>query len=192
MLRSVYLEPDPFTSSNNKLTVSQKPNRTLLASFYSSILENLYNEVDLQLKSSKTMETLKELVQQTLHTENVNESENFLNIGGDSLSAINLTSLINKTFNTKIPAKMLAMKNFDEIAMYLEYGSKMDLLGVRDREKPDLVEELKVLNNLRKPTMTPENPPKIAFLTGASGIKSFQSESNVNRVLRSVSITRVA
>ena len=138
------------------------------------------------------METLKELVQQTLHTENVNESENFLNIGGDSLSAINLTSLINKTFNTKIPAKMLAMKNFDEIAMYLEYGSKMDLLGVRDREKPDLVEELKVLNNLRKPTMTPENPPKIAFLTGASGIKSFQVESDVNRVLGSVSITRIA
>jgi acyl carrier protein len=179
ILRGIYLEPEPFTSQNQKLTVSLKPSRTFLSTFYETNLENLYSEIDLKTKNSKTLEKLKDLVQQTLQIENVSENEFFLNIGGDSLTAINLTSLINKTFDTRIPAKILATKNFDEIASYLEY--KVDLTGIKDRELPDLDAELSVLNTLKKPELEADNL-KNAFLTGASGIYSkiscvYQSEA---------------
>jgi acyl carrier protein len=62
---------------------------------------------------------LKELTKTTLGLkEDIGEKDNFLEIGGDSLSAVNLVSQLNTKFNATIPVEVLATQNIQEIAKY--------------------------------------------------------------------------
>jgi acyl carrier protein len=113
------LEPHRFSAENNKLTASLKPNRKVLAKTYQEQIELLYDQIDQRTSNSKTLDMLKELTKTTLGLkEDIGAKDNFLEIGGDSLSAVNLASQLNTKFNAKIPVEVLATQNIQEIAKY--------------------------------------------------------------------------
>ena len=173
LLKGMILDSEPFTSENGKLTVSHKLNRNYIANIYNERIENLYELID--SKKLNTFLTLKELLDKVLkNKENLSVSgqEIFLDIGGDSLSAINLQSLINSTFQTNLSAQVIVTQKLSDIANYIELQQKYNITVQPEREKQiDLNEELSVLDNLKFNinTSLTDNITKKVLLTGVTG-----------------------
>jgi natural product biosynthesis luciferase-like monooxygenase protein/amino acid adenylation domain-containing protein len=119
------LEYLPLTT-NGKLDIKKLPSN--LSNFSKD-----EDEVDSPL--SKLEKNLMQLWKEVLHKDRVKLSDDFFEIGGNSISSIRLSSRIFKMFGVKF-----SMKNFfenptlKEQALFLENSEKKNLINIKNRE----------------------------------------------------------
>jgi fatty acid CoA ligase FadD9 len=114
--RDFLIEPEPFTTENGLLTTSNKPARPQLTARYGARLERLYTELsdraaerlrDLRSGSAdrSVLDTVKRAVQVTLElpSDDTVEDIRFIDLGGDSLSALSLSTLLEDVFGVDVP-----------------------------------------------------------------------------------------
>jgi len=97
----VLLEKEFWTSENGLMTASNKLNRQTLRARYLDKLQAVYDEVDTteMNRTDRSLRDLKEIVKQTLNiNDEFQDNNHFLELGGDSLTAIKLSSLVKVCF----------------------------------------------------------------------------------------------
>ena len=114
---------------NLPLTSSGKLNRKSLPA-----PDSMLERASIVRPSNKNEERLFELWKDLLKTENISVNDNFFDIGGNSLLAINLANLISKVFET--PLKALMIFEYPSIKAQSEFlsGKGTEDLSVRNIE----------------------------------------------------------
>jgi fatty acid CoA ligase FadD9 len=122
--RDFLLEPEPFTREKGLLTESNKPIRARLQARYGERLERLYAEIerrqieDLQALaqergkegSASVEERVRRAMEATLGLRDIDVGEavqSFIQLGGDSLSAVRLADLIRDLCDVEVPVGLL-------------------------------------------------------------------------------------
>lgn len=73
--------------------------------------KNAQTGVELVKPRNKIDKCLLEIYENTLHVSNISMSDSFFELGGDSLTAINISETISKKFNVEITVKDILEKN---------------------------------------------------------------------------------
>jgi hypothetical protein len=90
--KGLLLDMDGWTSDNGKLTPSGKPVRRNLEKAHNIRLNALFNK--LEAADINTQKRLKNIMQAALGIDSLNDNSKFVEIGGDSLSAVKVLSNI--------------------------------------------------------------------------------------------------
>lgn len=114
--RDFLIEAQPFTAANGLLTTSNKLARPKLRVAYGARLERLYTDLSAradealrELRSGKSdrtiLETVRQAVQITLDLPSADAVADirFVELGGDSLSALSLSALLRDVFDVDVP-----------------------------------------------------------------------------------------
>ena len=118
--RDFIVEMEPFSAENGLLTEVGKPKRPSLKELYGPRLEALYDEiaskqsVELEQlraegRNAPVLQTLARAVQATLGIEAVDPEAplSFEDLGGDSLSALSLSMLLEEIYDLEIPVGVI-------------------------------------------------------------------------------------
>lgn len=118
--RDFLVETEPFTEDNKLLTTSSKLARPALKERYGPVLEQMYadmaagqiNELrDLRARRDErsVVETVSRAVQTTLGLPSgeLDPRTQFLDLGGDSLSALTLSTLLEEIFDVEVPVAVV-------------------------------------------------------------------------------------
>lgn len=127
--RDFVIEPAPFTRKNGLLTESEKPARQRLRDRYGARLEALYDTIERTQRAelaklarrregaapaaeavTSAAETVKKAVEVTLGLGDVDVSrseQSFIQLGGDSLAAVRLGSLVKDLSGVSVPVGLL-------------------------------------------------------------------------------------
>lgn len=200
--RDFVIERQPFTHENGLLTASNKPSRPKLRARYGERLEALYDEIeraqvselyDLQGAgaSATTAEKVKKAMAATLGLPSIDvehAGQSFIQLGGDSLSAVSLETLIGDICGAHVPVGFLLdpTSSVRSVIVFVE-----DALAGRGRRnvtfeevhgrgaKSVRVEDLRIekflapqeIEAARRATPRSDVPPRaeVALLTGANG-----------------------
>jgi fatty acid CoA ligase FadD9 len=174
--KGIYLELEAFTQENDLLTSSLKIGRSKLNIHYKDILESIYEKIE-KLDSK---EQFFKIIQQVLELDSIEslKNKNFIEIGGDSLSAMKISSFM-KT--NKLTADLLLDKNV----------SLQDLSNSLESEKYTLEDDLKLDLNIKLSNFGVEKVHifKDILLTGATGfLGPFVIESLIKKFGKDISI----
>eukprot|EP01102_Stenamoeba_stenopodia_P019503 TRINITY_DN7383_c0_g1_i4.p1 TRINITY_DN7383_c0_g1~~TRINITY_DN7383_c0_g1_i4.p1 ORF type:complete len:1213 (+),score=339.00 TRINITY_DN7383_c0_g1_i4:57-3641(+) len=115
--RAIYIEKEDFTEENKLLTPTHKLNRPKLKQKYQAIIASLYEE----LEKENTKQRLKDILSHNLKMNQTDEQEeqqqgtnkprSYVELGGDSLSAIKLAEEIRREFKTEVPLSLFFDKD---------------------------------------------------------------------------------
>lgn len=200
--RDFLLEREPFTTENGLLTVSKKPARPKLRARYGERLEALYAEIErVQVEelyglrgdrgAQSIIEKVKKAVAATVGVTDldVNQTEqSFLQLGGDSLSAVGLETLLHDICGVRVPVGFLLdpTSSVRAVANYVESAlagrarravtfDEVHGVGAKSARAEDLRVEKFLgageIESARAAMPRPELPARaqVALLTGANG-----------------------
>lgn len=118
--RDFLVETQPFTEDNKLLTTSSKLARPALKERYGPLLEQMYADMaagridelrDLRARRDErsVLETVSRAVQATLGlpSTDLDPGTQFLDLGGDSLSALSLSTLLEEIFDVEVPVAVV-------------------------------------------------------------------------------------
>jgi fatty acid CoA ligase FadD9 len=214
------LYADEFTRESGLYTQSEKPARHALLKHFKTEIEALYQNLD--SKHSETKAAVYKLLGQQLNPKGGNATTttitldpnakdedaapsnqlSFVQMGGDSLTAIKLRNMIKQNFNVSLPVDVLLNPNTDlsKIASYIDDSKRAtspDLISAEQFAAPQvdlrtLMKDAR-LDALWKPPQGADKQAfvslaklKCVFLTGASG---FLGTSLLAELLKSTSAT---
>lgn len=135
--RDFLIEPEPFTRQKGLLTESGKPMRPRLRAFYRERLERLYVEIERrqieelhelsgrQGREGTVADRVRKAMAVTLGVEEVDlaaTTRSFLQLGGDSLSALRFADLIRDLCGVEVPVGMLldSTLRVSDVVRYVE------------------------------------------------------------------------
>lgn len=193
--REILIEPHPFTRDDGLLTESNKPSRPGLAARYGERLAAAYAAIERaqvdRLRALEEQEGDAGVVEQAvlaaeiaLGVGDVDPMRSFSALGGDSIAAVRLSSLLTSRFDVEVPVGLILdpTSSLAGIARYIEDHLAGDGRGVSFADVHG-EEATKVrASDLRLDRVIPSalgrrapGPPpasfdvRVAFLTGASG-----------------------
>lgn len=199
--RDLLIERDPFTMDNGLLTGSAKPSRPKLRARYGERLEALYGDIErAQVEElyglhgargeQSVAEKVKRAMEVTLGLEDIDvnqESQSFIQLGGDSLSAVGLETLIEDICGVRVPVGFLLDRTSSVRAVvdYVERALAGDSRTVSfedvhgDAARIVRASDLRIeaflspaeMEAARRATPASELPVRaeVAFVTGANG-----------------------
>ena len=195
--RDFVIAHERFTQKNGLLSDHGKPLWALLRERYAEELDTLHEQIQtlymLQLKDlyrlamdRSTLDVVLDAAHAILAPpkERINSTEQFRDLGGDSLSAVTMSSLLSEVFNVSVPVDIIISPAYDlqDLANHIDSKlssgvartSSVDIhgknatvfhaadLGLNKFLAPQLIEQF--------PSITqPNKKPKTVFLTGATG-----------------------
>jgi fatty acid CoA ligase FadD9 len=195
--RDILIETEPFSVHNGLLTGTAKLARPALKARYGDRLEQMYTDIAerqahelhaLRHESSNRpiLETVHRAVQATLGCSpgDLNGDTRFIDLGGDSLSALTLSNLLTETFDIEVPAGIVidSTRGLKEVAAYI--GSRQrsrdsypTFAGVHDRHNAEIyASDLTLDKFISRATLEyarrlphPTGSPQTVLLTGANG-----------------------
>jgi hypothetical protein len=192
---AVIVESEPFSEENGLLSDHRKPVRPRLHDKYQSQLEAIYEQLvtarddaltDLIAHGAKneTVSTVRDAAALTLQIEpaTVSIDAKFRNLGGDSLTAVHLSRLLNQIYGLHIPVDVLVSeaRTLADLGEYIddkrkqrEWLATFEEIHTSDRRTLHAA-ELTVERFLSsRATINPSSPHSGAshgvFITGASG-----------------------
>lgn len=161
-VKLVIIEEEPFSVENNLLTASGKPSRMKLIEKYLSVITSTLraasDEWNLYIRT-KISEIL------NIPVEEVNVGKSFSDIGGDSMAAARLSSLLEGKVSSDFIKKLLKGGSIDS-AIECTYEIQDTVNILEDSKLPNSVKQ-KLTN--KKPKTVSSDSPKIVLLTGATG-----------------------
>ncbi|HVH41142.1 MAG TPA: thioester reductase domain-containing protein [Labilithrix sp.] len=134
--RDFLLEREPFTVERGLLTASNKPARAKLRAHYGPRLEALYAELeraqveelhDLRSRGGTTIsERVKKAISATIGIADVDvgSGQSFIQLGGDSLAAVGLETLLHDVSGVRVPVGLLLdpTSTVQAIVDYIEHA----------------------------------------------------------------------
>lgn len=196
--RDFIVEPEPFSAENGMLTGVGKPKRPSLKERYGPRLEAMYDEIagrqaaelqELRLggRDAPVLQTLVRAVQATLGVEAIdpNAPLSFEDLGGDSLSALSLSMLLEEIYDIEVPVGVITHPagSLGKLTAYIDQARKAgderpSFTSVHGRNATvalasDLTLE-KFIDGVtlgRAQELAPPSfaPPRTVLLTGANG-----------------------
>ena len=129
--REILVETRPFTRENDLLTASNKPSRPKLKERYGARLGEMFAEIErTQLEKLEQLERERRggsvtdqitlAMEVTLGIADVDVHQSFLALGGDSLSAVRFSSLLEERFGSPVPVG-LVLDPTSSIASLVKY-----------------------------------------------------------------------
>ncbi|WP_405163813.1 thioester reductase domain-containing protein [Nocardia sp. NBC_01499] len=133
--REFLIETEPFTMENGLLSGIAKLLRPKLKERYGERLEQIYTDHDarqsdelLALRSEATTRPVLDTVSHAarvllgIASTDLRPDAHFTDLGGDSLSALSFSNLLNETFGVEVPVGVIISpaNNLSEIAKYIE------------------------------------------------------------------------
>lgn len=195
--RDFLLEPEPFTVENGLLTGIAKHKRPALKERYGARLEALYDTIgamqDAELqtlraegRSLPVLETVTRAVQATLGVEALDTSRpiSFAELGGDSLSALSLSMLLEEIYGFDVPVGVITHPSgsLGQLAGYIQSAcdgkARPTVASVHGRSVEQVrASDLTLERFLDAPTLEaaatvpPPRPgaPRTVLVTGANG-----------------------
>jgi fatty acid CoA ligase FadD9 len=196
--REFLIEWEPFTVENGLLTGIGKPRRPELKARYGARLEAVYarmaasqaeelHALRLGGRDAPLLETVSRAVQATLSIEAVdlNQAISFAELGGDSLSALSLSLLLEEIYGLEVPVGVITHPagSLRKLAAWIEQalgpGSSRatfaSVHGARatEVEASDLVLErfldTETLTQAARLPAADRGPPRTVLVTGANG-----------------------
>jgi len=177
-----------FSAENHLLTPSHKLNRRALSEHYKARLDPIYAELsDLtETASRQTAQTAQRLRQMIAEVLNSGESSlgkaasagssSFVEMGGDSLSAVRILDMVRKEFNVNLPPSVLYESQAIETAASLigqcqQTGAQTDEFteSTVDFENEARLPEWVHVHGLKAALSWGDQPSSEIFLTGATG-----------------------
>ncbi|MGI5500746.1 carboxylic acid reductase [Lentzea sp. CA-135723] len=187
--RGLLIEPEPFSQANGLLSDQRKLLSPKLAERYGPRLEELYAEIadreaqellDLTRtgRDRPALETVQRAVRALLAVE-VLPSAHFRDLGGDSLSAVSLSTLLHDTFGVRVPVDVIISPANDLAALAAYVEAKLDagatrptFASVHGADAISVSAADLTLDRFLEPlenTPSPAGEPHCVLLTGASG-----------------------
>ncbi|PKH14641.1 oxidoreductase [Pseudomonas sp. 43NM1] len=195
--RDLLIDNEPFTQTNGLLSDHGKPLWPKLREKYASQLEELniqlvskelneLHDIHERINQQTVLETLKQAVRSLVGgaTEEISSHAQFRELGGDSLSAVSLASILSDAYGITIPVDMLISPAYDlqHVSDYIEktlhsgqirpsaasiHGAKPNVFNAKDLSlqkfiSPDILEKAQGL----KPS---SNSARTILLTGSTG-----------------------
>jgi len=196
--RDFIVELEPFSADNGLLTGVGKTKRPALKERYGPALDSLYDEIaakqsgeleELRRKGrdAPVLETLIRAVEATLGIEEIDTSSaiGFGDLGGDSLSALSLSLLLEEIYGLEVPVGVITHPagNLRKLADYIEQARKPGVerptfTSVHGRDATtvlaaDLTLEKFIddatLDRAMALAAIPDTPARTVLLTGANG-----------------------
>ncbi|CAF4161597.1 unnamed protein product, partial [Adineta steineri] len=159
----IIIDFQPFTSENGLLTSSMKPCRHKIAAHYADRLKTTSNTIEQQLKT-----IIETATGQSMSTDK--ENNLFLVNGGDSLSAVRLSRMIENDLGIPIPLNILfdPMMTLQRLTTLIQDPSQLS--SISQSLVPQLLNDADLNLNITvgKPKVTSDCPSMI-FITGTTG-----------------------
>ncbi|AUX39065.1 oxidoreductase [Sorangium cellulosum] len=116
--REILIEASPFTRENGLLTASNKPARPKLKERYGARLDRMFEEIERtqleklqQLEGQRAGASAAEQValamEVTLGLRDVDLRQTFVELGGDSLAAVRLSTMLEERFGVAVPVGLI-------------------------------------------------------------------------------------
>lgn len=158
----IILEPQKFTPENGLLTSSFKLARIKLTAHYKNRLLALYDQLENQNHKDALYQTIFEIMGIK------DKYKNFMEMGGDSLTASRVSNLLKHQFQINLPTDMLLRKDLtiEEISKFLSKAT-IDQLDLK--KETTLDEHIKPSKEVVSQGITPIDKVLHIFLTGATG-----------------------
>jgi fatty acid CoA ligase FadD9 len=195
--RDFIVEREPFSVDNGLLAGIGKYQRPKFKERYAARLEELYEEIaasqtnELQGlrrdgRNAPVLETVGRAVKATLGTEDIDLSQScsFRELGGDSLSALSCSLLLEEIYEVEVPASVInnPAANLQQLASYIERardeeGRRPTFASVHGRGATEIRAsdltldkflDAETLDNARK-SATPSSDIRTVLVTGANG-----------------------
>ncbi|WP_095077012.1 carboxylic acid reductase [Pseudomonas sp. Irchel s3h17] len=195
--RDLLIESEPFTQSNGLLSDHGKPLWPKLRERYAERLEELndqlvskeldeLHDIHERINQQSVLETLKQAVRSLVGgaTEEISPHAQFRELGGDSLSAVSLASILSDAYGITIPVDMLISPVYDlqHVSDYIEktlqsgqirpsaasiHGAKPNVFHAKDLSlekfiSPDVLQKARGLK-------ASANSARTILLTGSTG-----------------------
>lgn len=195
--RGLLVEPEPFSQANGLLSDQRKLLRPQLVERYGERLERMYEEIAaresrelLDLRRTGGDRPVLETVQRAARallagsTAEVSPAAHFRELGGDSLSAVSLSNLLDDTFGVRVPVDVIISPAHDlrQVAAYVEAGRtasapRPDFASVHGEDATEIhAKDLTLGRFIDQATLDgarslprPAGEPRHVLLTGASG-----------------------
>ncbi|MFE9577898.1 carboxylic acid reductase [Nocardia sp. NPDC006044] len=192
--REFLIETEPFTIENGLLSGISKLLRPKLKERYGERLEQIYAdhaarqsdemlELRREAASRPVLDTVAHAARVLLGIASADQDAHFTDLGGDSLSALSFSNLLNETFGVEVPVGVIISRanNLREIAKYIEderdSGAKRPTVtsvhgsGTEIRAADLTLDKFIDARTLAAATTIPSAPvpARTVLLTGANG-----------------------
>ena len=154
---------EPFTPENGLLTSSLKPCRHKLAAHYA---DQLKPRKDIQQQLKSILETV---IGQSIG-DNDEDDQNFISAGGDSLTAVRLSRMIEQNLGIPIPTSMLFQSNMNIERLTNLIENPTQISSIRQSMVEQLwLDSCMELNIKVGPCKKSAKNPSFIFVTGTTG-----------------------
>ncbi|APR83696.1 Long-chain-fatty-acid--CoA ligase [Minicystis rosea] len=193
--RDFILETAPFTRENGLLTASNKPSRPKLKERYGAKLGQMFAEIERtqiekleklerERRSGSVSEQVMLAMEVTLGIGDVDAGQSFLALGGDSLSAVRLSSILEERFGFAVPVGLILdpTSNVQSLVKYVEarasgsarvvsfaeiHGAGATVVRASDLKLDRFLTAEEIEAVARAAPVSPD--ARVVFLTGANG-----------------------
>jgi fatty acid CoA ligase FadD9 len=193
--REILVEKTPFTRRNGLLTASNKPSRPRLQERYGAALEAMFADIErTQLQKLHALagrggdagvgEQVALAVEITLGLHDVDPGQSFRELGGDSLAAVRLSTLLEERFRVPVPVGLILdpTSTLGGLVAHVEshlgggahavtfaeiHGAGSPVVRAADLKLDRFLPPEELIASFRSGPPAPE--PRVAFLTGANG-----------------------
>eukprot|EP01080_Neovahlkampfia_damariscottae_P000077 gene77-4326_t len=160
----IIIETEKFTSDNGKMTSSNKIARATLNKFYKKPMRKIYD--DLEEKSSE--DDIIQSIFSCLGMSTPNKESTFKQIGGDSLTASKVSTLLKQKLKVDLQASIFTNENMtmEDIIKLIKSSSNMEKKESNYKEDLKLIDQITLPNNK---TIVKVEDVKNILLTGVTG-----------------------
>uniref|UniRef100_A0A6B2KX82 Carrier domain-containing protein n=1 Tax=Arcella intermedia TaxID=1963864 RepID=A0A6B2KX82_9EUKA len=164
---ALVIDTERWTIQNGFLTTSGKKCRPKLNMYYRERVNDALSKFSEELEKRKMQFSLMELVSKVINVpeSSINKNGRFVDVGGDSLSAIRLVQLAKQELDVDLPIEQLYQKNFEELQALI---SKKVTINETLPTNEDLYHDAVLPSDIQPNTIRFESFSNV-LLTGATG-----------------------
>lgn len=169
---NIIIEPQVFTVENAKMTSSNKLARPILEKFYRDAVNAKLEVEKSKSHESLLLDILQDILGHEVPTSEEDQNRSLSEFGGDSLSAVKLSSLLNSKLQLNIPPHILLDKSttIATLAQLLKTGGKELSLPINKELLAEITQDA-VLDSsfVAKPEIHHPTSISHVLLTGSTG-----------------------
>jgi fatty acid CoA ligase FadD9 len=166
--REILLEREPFSRKNGLLTSANKLRRPQLKKQYGDRLEDLYRNIEQrQYQDASKSSPIVQVVRQVLGIDQVHDESIFLDIGGDSLSAVQVCEAMWSRWKTKLSVTTL-LDPTRSLKEATDHGQGLTVDDVHNEEWA-AAQDLRISRFMDLSRQDPAPAGNVTLLTGATG-----------------------